>query len=91
MNFIGETPGREIHVELKYCERCGGLFLRLLGTDGVHCPSCQKQVASLLNPGPPPASKLRRRKAQVKGSRGRKQVPPQIEIVECVIAFEVLA
>src|ERR1039458_7035701 len=35
MNFIRETKGQEIQVELKYCERCGGLWLRPQGADGV--------------------------------------------------------
>jgi len=28
MDFIGTIEGSEIQVELKYCERCGGLWLR---------------------------------------------------------------
>jgi Zn-finger nucleic acid-binding protein len=27
-------------VELKYCERCGGLWLRRTKTDGVVCAEC---------------------------------------------------
>jgi len=27
MNFLGRMDGPEIEVELKYCERCGGLWL----------------------------------------------------------------
>ena len=26
--------------ELKYCERCGGLWFRLAGEEEVYCPSC---------------------------------------------------
>jgi Zn-finger nucleic acid-binding protein len=29
-----------IQLELKYCERCGGLWLRPLGADQVYCPPC---------------------------------------------------
>jgi len=31
MDFIGTMEGSEIQVELKYCERCGGLWLRPQG------------------------------------------------------------
>ena len=30
-----------VHLELKYCELCGGLWLRLRGTQHVHCESCR--------------------------------------------------
>jgi Zn-finger nucleic acid-binding protein len=36
-----------VHLELKYCERCGGLWLRLQGSGDVYCDSCAKQVAGL--------------------------------------------
>ena len=32
-------------LELKYCERCGGLWLRALGTDEVYCASCILKLA----------------------------------------------
>jgi len=32
-------------LELKYCERCGGLWLRRTGTDLVLCAKCCCQVA----------------------------------------------
>ena len=38
MNFISEMEGQEIHVELKYCERCGGLWLRPQGAGGYIAP-----------------------------------------------------
>jgi len=28
------------HLELKYCERCGGLWLRRKGSDRIYCLSC---------------------------------------------------
>ena len=28
------------HVELKYCEGCGGLWLRPRGAEEVYCPEC---------------------------------------------------
>jgi len=36
MDFIDTMEGSEIQVELKYCERCGGLWLRPQGTNGVY-------------------------------------------------------
>lgn len=46
MNFISE-PGKEVAVELKYCERCGGLWLRPQGGEGVYCPGCCVRLAGL--------------------------------------------
>ncbi len=49
MNFISmESPTNQ--VELKYCERCGGLFLRVLEADVVFCATCAIQVAELPEP-----------------------------------------
>lgn len=38
-----------VRVELKYCEHCGGLWVREGGA-GVYCERCQPKVADL--PGP---------------------------------------
>ena len=51
MNFISMMRQEERAVELKYCERCGGLWLRCSGQDGVHCERCQAQRAALLRTG----------------------------------------
>lgn len=40
MNFISEPELVNECVELKYCERCGGLFLRGVGASVVHCSGC---------------------------------------------------
>ena len=34
-------------LELKYCERCGGLWLRPLGGEEVYCARCQEAIAEL--------------------------------------------
>lgn len=34
-------------VELKYCERCGGLWLRLKGSGQVYCSPCVPKMAEL--------------------------------------------
>jgi hypothetical protein len=39
-----------VRMELKYCERCGSLWLRPSGTESVYCENCQPKVAEL----PPP-------------------------------------
>jgi hypothetical protein len=36
-----------VRLELKYCERCGGLWLRTWGTEDVYCPSCATEVLDL--------------------------------------------
>jgi hypothetical protein len=36
-----------VRMELKYCEHCGGLWLRAWGTGGVYCDKCQAKVADL--------------------------------------------
>ena len=36
-----------IELELKYCERCGGLWLRVRGKDDVYCTSCASQIAEV--------------------------------------------
>ena len=41
----------ESQFELKYCERCGGLWLRPVGGGQVYCVVCARQMAEL-----PPAS-----------------------------------
>lgn len=39
-----------IFLELKYCERCGGLWLRPRNSDDVFCASCSAQMAELGGP-----------------------------------------
>jgi uncharacterized Zn finger protein (UPF0148 family) len=101
MKFISEMEGQEIHVELKYCERCGGLWLRPQGTDGVYCALCRAHLEAMPNPVEPPARKarLRRRvRAQKQGTNIQKDVqgedlqnPARIESLESVAAMEVRA
>lgn len=37
---------QSLRVELKYCEHCGGLWVREAGA-GVYCASCEPKVADL--------------------------------------------
>jgi hypothetical protein len=41
MDFSDRIVGAEILVELKYCERCGGIWLRTKGADGAYCSGCR--------------------------------------------------
>ena len=36
-----------VEMELKYCERCGALWVRLCGDEEVYCGSCRPLVAEL--------------------------------------------
>jgi uncharacterized Zn finger protein (UPF0148 family) len=40
------SENEETGVELKYCEHCGGLFVRERG-GGVYCGKCREKVAEL--------------------------------------------
>jgi hypothetical protein len=37
----------EVRVELKYCEHCGGLWVRERGAGVVYCEKCQAKVDDL--------------------------------------------
>ncbi|MGD0792605.1 MAG: hypothetical protein ABR920_12625 [Terriglobales bacterium] len=94
MDFIGRMEGSEIQVELKYCERCGGLWLRPQGTDGVYCASCRVRLAAMPDPGEAPPRKARRRKARSQGTDVQKddlQSPARIDYLQGVAAMEVWA
>jgi len=38
---------KSVRKELKYCEHCGGLWLRECGAGVVYCENCQSRVADL--------------------------------------------
>jgi hypothetical protein len=46
-----ESRAKELQFELKYCERCGGLWLRPVGGGQIYCGACWREMAQL-----PPAS-----------------------------------
>lgn len=46
-----------VRVELKYCEHCGGLWVREPGA-GVVCGNCEAQVADLPIPKKKPGGRL---------------------------------
>lgn len=45
-------------MELKYCEHCGGLWLRECGAGNVYCTNCQPKVAELPIPKKKPRSAI---------------------------------
>jgi len=94
MNFISRREGQEIRVELKYCERCGGLWLRPQGADGVYCAGCRVRLVAMPNPAEaPPREARRRRVTRVQGTGVATEVQNQarIEYLEGVAAMEVWA
>jgi len=90
MNFIGRSEGGEIQVELKYCERCGGLWLRPRGADDVYCASCRVSLAAMPNPGTAPTGRTRRRRSRRRRVEAQTEyLPGRIENLQGVAAMEV--
>ena len=58
-----DNNGGEVRVELKYCEHCGGLWMRERGTGVVYCERCQAKVEDL------PVVKSRRKVKLPQGPR----------------------
>jgi hypothetical protein len=65
MNFTDGMEGQELRIDLKYCERCGGLWLRPQGTDGVYCASCGSALAAMPDRGNLTSRGKRRRKPRL--------------------------
>jgi len=42
-----DNRSNEVRVELKYCEHCGGLWVRERGAGVVYCDNCQAKVSDL--------------------------------------------
>jgi len=65
----------EVRVELKYCEHCGGLWVRE-GGGGVYCPKCLPKVEDLPAPkervAPRKRRRTRKRIAKIVLPRGRR-------------------
>lgn len=43
----GNRKKSPVGMELKYCEHCGGLFVREKDAGAVYCGTCQPKVADL--------------------------------------------
>jgi Zn-finger nucleic acid-binding protein len=50
-------------LELKYCERCGGLWLRAKGAAEVYCRACSREMAEY------PAARLSKGKRRARPGR----------------------
>ncbi len=50
-----ENENEPVRVELKYCEHCGGLWVRQRGAGVVYCDNCQPKVADLPVPKKQPS------------------------------------
>lgn len=61
MYFMNKREAGEVPMELKYCERCGGLWLRPQGEDVVYCRGCQEHMAAWPRAGERPAEHARER------------------------------
>lgn len=72
MNFTDTLKGAEKNVELKYCERCGGLFLRVPGAGIVYCGGCAARMAGPDSTEAMP-SRLRRKSRGVGLASGAEQ------------------
>ncbi|MGZ4788911.1 MAG: hypothetical protein ACXVZX_10365 [Terriglobales bacterium] len=40
----------EVTIELKYCERCGGLWLRRVGSTEAYCVTCAPEMRLVAQP-----------------------------------------
>jgi len=89
MNFVGSQKREEIRVELKYCERCGGLWLRARGSEGVHCASCRSRLAAVSGAKEMPVMHPSVRKARLPGSK--LPIPARIDHLQGVAVMEVRA
>ena len=54
------SSGNQANLELKYCERCGGLWLRVTGSGQIYCAACGRAMAEL----PSSSREARLRKAE---------------------------
>jgi len=94
MDFVDSVREGETLVELKYCERCGGLWLRPRGCAGVHCASCSACLAAMPDPGQVHQSRASRRKARPALTNGRETrltIPARIDRLQGVATMEVPA
>jgi len=65
MNSEKDGAGaNQTQLELKYCERCGGLWLRPVGGGQIYCAGCAGQMLQL-----PPASKVQETARMPQGPR----------------------
>lgn len=94
MNFISSMESAQVQLELKYCERCGGLFLRPEATEVVYCGGCtaffatRPGAAGTVNPAP---ARRTRNPRIPKGPNTQRRLPgaAQIRDLRAVAVAEV--
>lgn len=97
MNFINDLKSDSLQVDLKYCERCGGLFLRPRACDHTFCAGCTAVLSARPQLLDVPTQELpgKRRPARlVKGPKLRRrdlQGRAQINYLQGATAAEVRA
>src|SRR4051794_8543908 len=92
LKFIGgvmsshrrKNSGSEIGVELKYCEHCGGLWVRERGAGAVYCEKCQPKVEDLA------ISRKRGRGAQLPAGPQAAVEEYRVEELDEDLAFEAM-
>jgi Zn-finger nucleic acid-binding protein len=72
----------EVPVELKYCERCGGLWLRPQGEDVVYCRRCQEHLAAWPQASERPARERRGHREQDLHGQGSMAGLPVVDGIE---------
>ncbi|HEV2729286.1 MAG TPA: hypothetical protein VGV15_04575 [Terriglobales bacterium] len=87
MNFIGRSEANGTAVELKYCERCGGIWLRAQGESEVYCAGCRVRMAEMERPVEGRSRKPRLPHPAVEDLRGQ----VRIEYLQAVTELEVRA
>jgi hypothetical protein len=91
------VDGMEVHeilIELKYCERCGGLWLRPQGANAVYCAGCRVLVEARQNSAvtPPLIPRPRRRRGLKTGEqRDDLHSSGSLDYLQGVAAMEVRA
>jgi hypothetical protein len=58
------SAANAVKFELKYCERCGALWLRPVGSGQIYCVGCGRQMAEM-----PPGSRNSERVSLPKGPK----------------------
>ena len=94
MDFEGSFQDEETLLELKYCERCGGLWGLHRRGARVYCGSCRACLAAMPDPGQASPDKTSRRKARPPATNDRERrltVPARIDHIQGVAVTEVRA
>jgi len=85
MNFISIFETNGVTVELKYCERCGGLGLRPQGGSEAYCGSCRERMADMPRQAEERAGRSRLPRPKPEDLQGQ----VQIEYLQAVTELEV--